>query len=113
MPIEAFGRCDLVKVRRDENLRRLGHWNGSAAMPRSVLPANGGTIDREHQRGLDVARDYSASRAYSISITLSSSFLKRGAGWRRAWPGGRALGAQVPMAPVWSYVSARWLRVSS
>jgi hypothetical protein len=102
MPIEAFGRCDLGKVRRDENLRRLGHWNGSAAMPRPMLPANGGTIDREHQRGLDVVHDYSASRAYSSSIRLSSSFLNSGAGSRSAWPSGSALFVQVPMAPVWS-----------
>ena len=43
---------------------------------------------------------YPSSRAYSSSITLSSSFLKSGAGWRSAWPGGSSLGVQVPMAPL-------------
>jgi hypothetical protein len=41
-----------------------------------------------------------SNRAYSSSIRLSSSFLKSGAGWRSACPGGRSLFVQVPMAPV-------------
>ena len=102
MLIEAFGRCDLVKVLRDENLRLLGHWSGPATMPRLMLPANSGTTDREHQCRLGAANDYSVRRAYSSSIRLSCSFLKSGAGWRSAWPGGSSLGVQVPMAPVWS-----------
>jgi hypothetical protein len=64
---------------------------------------------------------YPSSRAYSSSITRSSSFLKRGAGSRSACPGGKSLFVQactersecVPMAPLWSYVRAWWERVSS
>jgi hypothetical protein len=41
---------------------------------------------------------YPSNRAYSSSTTLSSSFLKSGAGLRNAWPAGSSLGAQVPIA---------------
>ena len=41
---------------------------------------------------------YPSSRAYSSSITLSSSFLNSGAGWRNAFPDGSALCPQAPRA---------------
>jgi len=42
------------------------------------------------------------NRAYSSSTTLSSSFLKSGAGGRNTWPAGSSLLLQVPMAQLWS-----------
>jgi hypothetical protein len=48
----------------------------------------------------DSADCYASNRAYSSSITLSSSFLKSGAGSRSACPGGSSLFAQVPTAPL-------------
>jgi hypothetical protein len=55
----------------------------------------------------------STSLAYSSSTTLSSSFLNNGAISLSACPAGNALTAHVPAAPLWSYVNASGLRVSS
>lgn len=54
---------------------------------------------------------HASSRAYSSSITPSSSFLKSGTGWRSAWPGGSLLGDRIHVtissrANAWRYATA-------